>query len=180
MTLQEEKRFIEICEKTLPKMLMVDGISYKLDAECLLSGTFRISYGEFDGNFFNWKNKPIDLFYEIVEILPPIKEYKDDELQDATIYKTNIDDIISDCMVQLNNWHKGVFDELYEIVPKETQFHRDLSSLLNRYSRENNSNTPDYILSNYLIGCLNVFERTINSREEYYGRVGNGVVSEEI
>jgi hypothetical protein len=75
--------------------------------------------------------------------VPPIREYKEDEFQDASIYKTNIDDIITDCLCRLNDWHKGLYDELNEIVPRETQFHRELSSLLNKYSKENGSNTPD-------------------------------------
>ena len=96
MELQEEKNFVLRCEKDLPKMLMVDGVNYKLDAHGLLAGGFRISYGEFDGNYFNWENKPIDLFYNIVDEIPPVREYKEGELQDASIYKTNIDDIITD------------------------------------------------------------------------------------
>ena len=66
MELQEEKDHVLRFEKDLPKMLMVDGVNYKLYAHGLLSGGFRIRYGEFDGNFFNWENKPIDLFYNIV------------------------------------------------------------------------------------------------------------------
>ena len=171
MELQEEKDFVLRCEKDLPKMLMVDGINYKLQAHGLLGGGFRISYGEFDGVCFNWENKPIDLFYNIVEILPPTKEYKECELQDASIYKTNIDDVISDCLDKLKIWHNGLYAELNEIVPRETQFHRELTSLLNRYSKENGSNTPDFLLASYLTGCLRTFNSIVNSREEWYGRV---------
>ena len=109
MELQEEKNFVLRCEKDLPKMLMVDGANYKLDTHGLLSGGFRISYGEFDGNSYNWKNKPIDLFYNIVDEIPLVREYKEGELQDASIYKTNIDDIITDCLGKLNEWHKGLY-----------------------------------------------------------------------
>ena len=121
MELQEEKNFVLRCEKDLPKMLMVDGVNYKLYAHGLLSGGFRISYGEFDGNFFNWENKPIDLFYNIVEMLPSTKEYKEGELQDVSIYKTNIDDVISDCLDKMKTWHNGLYTELNEITSRETQ-----------------------------------------------------------
>jgi hypothetical protein len=47
---------------------------------------------------------------------------------------------------------------------------KDLASLLNRYSRENESNTPDFILADYLIGCLISFEQSVNAREKWYGR----------
>ena len=146
MELQEEKNFILRCEKDLPKILMVNGVNYKLYVHGLLGGGFRISYGEFNGDYFNWKNKPIDLFYNIVEILPPTRQYEEGELQDTSIYKTNIDDIISDCLDKLKIWHKGLYVELDEIVTKETQFNRELILLLNRYSKENGSNTPDFLL----------------------------------
>jgi len=81
MELQEEKDFVQRCENDLPKMLMVDGINYKLYAHGLQSGGFIISYGEFDGDFFNWKNKPISLLYNIIDKMPPLKKYKEGDLQ---------------------------------------------------------------------------------------------------
>ena len=36
MELQEEKDHVLRCEKDLPKMLMVDGVNYKLHAHCLV------------------------------------------------------------------------------------------------------------------------------------------------
>jgi hypothetical protein len=46
----------------------------------------------------------------------------------------------------------------------------ELSMLLNRASRENASNTPDFILAQYLIGCLEAFETAVQQRETWYGR----------
>jgi hypothetical protein len=175
MELQEEKNFVLRCEKDLPKMLMVDGVNYKLYAHGLLVGGFRISYGEFDGNYFNWKNKPIDLTYKIVDEIPQLKEYNENELQDASIYKTNIDDIIVDCLQKLNEWHSGLYIDLNEIISTETQFYRELSSLLNRYSKENGSNTPDFLLASYLTGCLRTFNSIVTAREEWYKREKNPI-----
>lgn len=45
----------------------------------------------------------------------------------------------------------------------------DLSSLLNRYSRENNSNTPDFILASYILKCLDAYEVAVNHRDRWYG-----------
>lgn len=116
MELQEEKNFVLRCEKYLPKMLILDGINYKLDAHGLLSGGFRISYGEY-GRYYNWENKPIDLFYNIVDEIPQVKEYKDNELQDNSIYKTNIDDIITDCLEKLNTlYNKSRREKLERIL----------------------------------------------------------------
>lgn len=49
-------------------------------------------------------------------------------------------------------------------------FRRDLAELINRYSRENESNTPDFMLAEYLIMCLSAFNKTIRHREEWHER----------
>jgi len=49
-------------------------------------------------------------------------------------------------------------------------FRRDLAELINRYSRESESNTPDFMLAEYLIMCLVAFNKTIRHREEWYER----------
>lgn len=51
-----------------------------------------------------------------------------------------------------------------------TQFQKDLLALLNRHSKENDSNTPDFILADYLIGCLKTFNESVRKRELWYGR----------
>lgn len=52
---------------------------------------------------------------------------------------------------------------------EKTTFEKELASLLNRYSKENVSNTPDFILVNYLVSCLQAFEVATNTRESWYG-----------
>jgi hypothetical protein len=49
-------------------------------------------------------------------------------------------------------------------------FLSELTHLINRYCKENASNTPDYILAEYLCSCLDVFSTTVRSREQWYGR----------
>ena len=46
----------------------------------------------------------------------------------------------------------------------ETEFRRDLAAAINRASRENGSNTPDFILADYLAGCLEIFDRASRHR----------------
>lgn len=53
-----------------------------------------------------------------------------------------------------------------------SEFRRELAGLINRYSRENGSDTPDFILAEYLDGCLRVFDGTLQRREKWYGRQG--------
>lgn len=45
----------------------------------------------------------------------------------------------------------------------------DIADVINRHSRENASNTPDYILAEYLHACLMAFEGANQSREKWYG-----------
>jgi len=46
----------------------------------------------------------------------------------------------------------------------------ELRAVLNKYSQENNSNTPDYILASYLLACLAAFDEAVQKRETWYGR----------
>lgn len=59
-------------------------------------------------------------------------------------------------------------------------FRRELAALINRYSYENASDTPDFILAEFMSGCLEHFERATRSREHWYGRPvpGNAAESE--
>lgn len=50
-------------------------------------------------------------------------------------------------------------------------FEKELEALINTYSRENASNTPDFILAKYLKGCLKVFNKTVKARAKWYGRM---------
>lgn len=49
-------------------------------------------------------------------------------------------------------------------------FQKELERLINKYSMENGSNTPDFILAEYLRSCLTVFNSTVLSRDTWYGR----------
>ena len=49
-------------------------------------------------------------------------------------------------------------------------FREELQMLLNSYSEENGSDTPDFILAKYMVNCLNVFDVATNKRDDWYGR----------
>ena len=49
-------------------------------------------------------------------------------------------------------------------------FRVELEKLINRESRENGSNTPDFILAEYLAQCLAAFDLAVQAREQWYGR----------
>lgn len=55
------------------------------------------------------------------------------------------------------------------IKPKKPLLRDEVADLLNRHSRENRSNTPDYLLAHFLMASLDAFERTVNDRDRWYG-----------
>lgn len=45
-----------------------------------------------------------------------------------------------------------------------------IRDVLNCHSAENDSNTPDFILAQYLVACLSAFNYAVRKRESWYGR----------
>lgn len=52
-----------------------------------------------------------------------------------------------------------------EVDTNMHKFYRELTSLINRYSLENDSDTHDWLLAKYLIACLENFNYTVTTRE---------------
>lgn len=46
-------------------------------------------------------------------------------------------------------------------------FEKELEKLINKYSIENGSNTPDFLLTKYLMGCLHNYNSATNARDKY-------------
>ena len=49
-------------------------------------------------------------------------------------------------------------------------FETELRELINRHNKEAASNTPDFILAQYLEACLVAFSTATQQREMWYGR----------
>lgn len=49
-------------------------------------------------------------------------------------------------------------------------FEQELTALINKYSAENDSDTPDFILAEFVMGCLKAWNVGVQSREQWYGR----------
>lgn len=47
-------------------------------------------------------------------------------------------------------------------------FEKDLQSVINCHSKENGSNTPDYILADYLAGALRAFDQAVSRRRIHH------------
>lgn len=55
-------------------------------------------------------------------------------------------------------------------IERDGHFAEELTKLLNRYSQENASNTPDFILCNYIVACLAAFNEASRAREIWHGK----------
>lgn len=55
-------------------------------------------------------------------------------------------------------------------LPVKPGLEDEIRAAINRHSAENASDTPDYILAEYLTGCLNAFDQAVRLREKHYGR----------
>ncbi len=52
-------------------------------------------------------------------------------------------------------------------------FKKELEMLLNKYSKENGSDTPDFILAEYLDNCLKNFDNIVNQKNKWDSRLSN-------
>ena len=59
------------------------------------------------------------------------------------------------------------FAKEIELQPRPS-FKQALSTLINQYSKENGSDTPDFILAKFLTDSLKAFNKATNRREEWY------------
>lgn len=48
-------------------------------------------------------------------------------------------------------------------------FRKELTKLINRECMENGSDTPDFLLAEYLTDCLAAFDRVVRARTKWYG-----------
>ena len=49
-------------------------------------------------------------------------------------------------------------------------FRKELTELVNEYHMEKYSNTPDFLLAEFLENVLMAFDISVNNREKHYGR----------
>ena len=50
-----------------------------------------------------------------------------------------------------------------------SNFKKELELLINKQSRENGSDTPDFLLAEFLSNCLDAYETAVNSRDKWFG-----------
>lgn len=77
-------------------------------------------------------------------------------------------------LVQCINVSNAMFKDANPIEETKMEyrpgFEKELTTLINRYSKENESDTPDFIISEYISNCLTAFNGAVKNREKWHGR----------
>ena len=63
-----------------------------------------------------------------------------------------------------------VVSEVEDRSDLDSDFIKDLESLINKYSQEAGSDTPDFILASYLYNCLKAFNSALVERTRWYSQ----------
>jgi len=50
-------------------------------------------------------------------------------------------------------------------------FQKELEQLINKHSIENGSDTPDFILAEYMSSCLKAYGRAVQAREQHQAKM---------
>lgn len=58
----------------------------------------------------------------------------------------------------------------YLNISEKEEIIRDLALVINRHNLERLSNTPDFVIAEYLFHCIMNHADSINARNAYYGR----------
>ncbi len=85
-------------------------------------------------------------------------KYSTEDQNTAEVSKSTLNDLLS-----------APTQEPFTAYPKGS-FPAELENLINKHSIEGGSNTPDFILAEYLKQCLETFDMCARRREEWYGR----------
>lgn len=147
-----------------------DGKTYRVDICPTISGRLiRICVIRYDERVSDYNDVPLSLMYSVSDasVLSPESS---DQLQDTVIYLKDADEIVEHFYQALLNWlnYSDSFEIVDKVTTKEERFTEELTSLLNKYSEEGESNTPDFILATYLKTCLHAFNTATNRRSEWY------------
>jgi hypothetical protein len=65
---------------------------------------------------------------------------------------------------------REIFSVFLMAAPQEDSLRKDIENAINRHSAENGSDTPDFILAEYLTDCLAAYDRAVCAREKWHGR----------
>lgn len=59
--------------------------------------------------------------------------------------------------------------DTHVVNPQIPSFQESLARLINCYSLESGSDTPDFILAEFVVDAIKLFDKTVKKRDEWYG-----------
>jgi hypothetical protein len=90
--------------------------------------------------------------------MTPLSELRDSALEHYEEITTKANSWYSQIPFAIKHYYN-------EKIRKETPFAKELESLINKHSQENGSNTPDFMLAEYLVNCLDNYNNIISKRD---------------
>ncbi|MEX0598156.1 MAG: hypothetical protein WD512_16835 [Candidatus Paceibacterota bacterium] len=62
-----------------------------------------------------------------------------------------------------------IVEDFKEMITTNSKLRKEIEQCLNIHSAENGSDTPDFILAQYLTNCLWAFDEAVKQRRDWYG-----------
>ncbi len=172
MEYKEKQDLIKELEAFYPKNIIVDNITYSFSAYGLLGGGFSIGYNNHTWDYNDVKRQ------KLISSMAT----EDDQIEEALLSFKSQFATLEYKSLNLENWEKEQRNRIQveEINSQDINFEKKLEMLINMNSKEKDSNTPDFILAQYIVNCLNALNRTIIQREKWYGRTTNNSEDKEV
>ena len=99
--------------------------------------------------------------------IPYLEEMEADNIHDPNVGLRR-DSNLTDVLQKAKDIVKAAEDTQAMLGTQEPTFESELKSLINRFSKEGCSDTPDFILCTFLINALNIFDIATNERRRPY------------
>lgn len=64
--------------------------------------------------------------------------------------------------------HRRAPPDPADVLRRKSEFRSELENLINSHSMENESDTPDFILADYLLDSLAAFDKAVRCRHEWH------------
>ncbi len=61
-----------------------------------------------------------------------------------------------------------ITEKLEAIIKSHDSLREEIRTVLNKHCAENASDTPDFILAEFLMGCLYAFDQATRTRSDWY------------
>jgi hypothetical protein len=75
---------------------------------------------------------------------------------------------------------ENIMEIIKQMSQNDIDFKSELEILINKHSQENKSDTPDFILRDYILRCLTTWKLTIRERDRWYNERQKDLLEDKI